>query len=162
MGKKIRKVLLNWDLVIADAMLGFLVLVTFSGVIFRYVLNQPIEWLEEVQMMAIVWVVFLGSGAAFREQGHVAVEIIVELFPEKMQTMIRILTGLLIMAVLLTLAVLSAKYVGVSYVSGRRSGILRIPYYQVYAIIPVSCVWMVLCYLYGELHQGKDGKEDEV
>ena len=110
---KISKLLINWDLLISDIVLGILVAVTFGGVIFRYVLNQPIKWLEEVQMMSIVWVVFLGSGAAFRQGGHVAVEIIVELFPARVQKAIHIFVSLLVIAVLLMLTSLSAKYVGV-------------------------------------------------
>lgn len=151
-GRNIKKLLMNWDLLISDIVLGLLVFVTFSGVIFRYVLNRPIEWLEEVQMMAIVWVVFLGAGAAFREGSHVAVEIVVELFPQKIQKILRVLVSVLIVAVLVFLTILSTRYVGISLNSGRRTGILRIPYYQIYGIIPISCVWMTISHLYGEYY----------
>ena len=153
-GNRIKTLLMNWDLLVCDTVLGILVLVTFSGVIFRYVLNRPIEWLEEVQMMAIVWVVFLGAGAAFREGGHVAVEIVVEMFPQKVQKILRILVSVLIVAVLAFLTVLSARYAGISLASGRRTGILRVPYYQIYGIIPFSCVWMVISHLYREYRSG--------
>lgn len=158
---KIWKILLNWDLLIANIVLVVLILSTFGGVIFRYILNNPIDWMEEVQMMAIVWVVFLGAGAAFREGGHVAVEIIVELFTKSVQKLIRVLTGILVIAVLAALCYLSAQYVEVAYFSGRCSGILRVPYYQVYGIIPVSCAWMILSYLYGEFHLKKDEEEQK-
>ena len=52
---KIWKILLNWDLLIANIVLVVLILSTFGGVIFRYILNNPIDWMEEVQMMAIVY-----------------------------------------------------------------------------------------------------------
>jgi hypothetical protein len=51
--------------------------------------------------------------------------------------------------------------VEVAYISGRCSGILRVPYYQVYGIIPVSCAWMILSYLYGEFHLKKDEEEQK-
>ena len=157
---KISKLLINWDLLISDIVLGILVAVTFGGVIFRYVLNQPIKWLEEVQMMSIVWVVFLGSGAAFRQGGHVAVEIIVELFPARVQKAIHIFVSLLVIAVLLMLTSLSAKYVGVFLASGRCTGILRVPYYQIYGIVPLACIWMIISYLYGEFHAARKEKEE--
>ena len=158
-GRKFRKMLMNWDLLVCDTVLGILVLVTFSGVIFRYLLNRPLEWLEEVQMMAIVWVVFLGAGAAFRECGHVAVEILVEMFPQKVQKILHILVSVLIVTVLAFLTVLSARYAGISLASGRRTGILRIPYYQIYGIIPIACVWMMVSHIYGEYRAGH--KEDK-
>ncbi len=153
------KKLMKWDLLLANIMLSMLILITFCGVIFRYLLNHPIEWMEEVQMMAIVWIVFLGAGAAFRENGHVAVELLVELLPEKMQKVLRVIIAFIIISVLAVLCVLSANYVGISYISERSSGILRIPYYQVYAIIPISCIWMIVSYLYREFRESK-GEDD--
>lgn len=155
---KIWRALVNWDLFIADMMLVILIITTFGGVIFRYCLNKPFDWLEEIQMAAIVWIVFLGSGAAFRQKAHVAVEIVVELFPQNIQKGINVLVSLIVIFILTALTIQSMKYVGVAVMSGRRTSILRIPYSYVYGILPVACIWMIFSYIYG-LFTGKRKEE---
>ena len=45
-----RKILANLDMVFAGIALVVLIVVTFGGVIFRYLLDSPIIWAEEVQL----------------------------------------------------------------------------------------------------------------
>ena len=156
----LRKVLWGWDRLITNIALALLVLLTFSGVIFRYIFNSPINWLEEIQTMFIVWIVFLGGCVAFRENGHVVVEILVELFPKRVQKVIAICVSAVILAVLGIGAVLAFRYVMVFVLNGRCTSILRIPYYIVYSVVPVSFVWMIVSYLNGVFF-GRDGEEEE-
>ena len=63
---KALKVLGNLDMVFAGVLMVGLIVLTFVGVIRRYFLRDPITWMEEVQMLLFLWVVFLGGSAAFR------------------------------------------------------------------------------------------------
>ena len=68
-----------------------LVGVTFFGVIMRYCLGDPFVWQEEVQLALIIWVVFLGGRYAFVCGNHAAIDVIVEMFPEKLQKLLSVL-----------------------------------------------------------------------
>ena len=75
----------NLDLAIACVALCVLIVVTFGGVVMRYLVGSPLIWAEEVQLMCFMWMTFFGAGAAFRYGSHVAVEIVVEQLPKKIQ-----------------------------------------------------------------------------
>ena len=80
---KIASVLMNLDIAVASAILAILIVLTFLGVIWRYIFDAPFTWLEEVQTSCLVWIVFAAAGAAFRTGNHVAIEMIVDLMPAK-------------------------------------------------------------------------------
>ena len=46
---KIASVLMNLDIAVASAILAILIVLTFLGVIWRYIFDAPFTWLEEVQ-----------------------------------------------------------------------------------------------------------------
>ena len=41
--------LANLDVIVASVILALLIILTFAGVIWRYVFHAPFTWLEEVQ-----------------------------------------------------------------------------------------------------------------
>ncbi len=81
---KLFKILINLDIVIASIALVILVGCTFAGVIARYVVGKPFGWIEEIQAAFIVWVVFAAGGAAYRTGNHSAIEILYEIFPNRL------------------------------------------------------------------------------
>ena len=70
---KASAILMNIDIVVASIILAILIVLTFLGVVWRYIFNAPFTWLEEVQTSCMVWIVFAGAGAAFRSGNHVAI-----------------------------------------------------------------------------------------
>ena len=62
---KASAILMNIDIVVASIILAILIVLTFLGVVWRYIFNAPFTWLEEVQTSCMVWIVFAGAGAAF-------------------------------------------------------------------------------------------------
>lgn len=63
---KFKAMLWNLDTIVASVVLAILIVLTFAGVPFRYLLGAPFTWLEEVQLACMVWIVYAGAGAAFR------------------------------------------------------------------------------------------------
>ena len=62
--KVICNILKNFDCYVASLVLVVLVILTFFGAIWRYLLHSPFTWLEEVQTSCMVWIVFAGAGVA--------------------------------------------------------------------------------------------------
>ena len=164
---KILKVLGNLDGYLAAVMLAVLIITTFAGVIFRYILNKPFTWLEEVQLLCLVWSVFLCCGLAFRTGGHVAIEIIVDALSPKVQKIIGYIIDVIFTVLSIFLVWTSIGYVNSFIKNGRCTPMLRIPYALIYGIVPIAIVWSIACYFYAryinppESETEKLMKEDE-
>lgn len=143
---KILKVIGNLDIAVAVIALVILVLLTSSGVVFRYILGKPFTWLEEVQLFCMVWIVFAAGGAAFRTGNHVAIEMVVDMFPQKIQKLMGFLIDIVVLLVIGYLFKQSVGFVSVFVKSRRSTSMLEIPYYLIYGIAPVSYVIMIVSY----------------
>lgn len=137
---KTRQWILNADLIISIAALILLVSVTFFGVIMRYALHAPFVWQEEVQLMLILWVVFFAGGAAFRTGNHVAIDMVVNLFPPKLRRVVDWVVTVLALLVLGYLVYYSCQFVLQLHSTGRTTNILKIHYWRIYMCVPVSSV----------------------
>lgn len=67
------------------AFLSVMILIVTWQVFSRYVLNTTPFWSEEITLVLMVWVGFIGIAIGFRERLHIAVEILVRRFPETVQ-----------------------------------------------------------------------------
>lgn len=141
-------VLMNLDIVVASAILAILIALTFLGVIWRYIFNAPFTWLEEVQTSCMVWIVFAAAGAAFRSGNHVAIEMIVDMMPAKMQKIMEWLISVVVVIVIGYLFWQSIGFIQVFLKSGRSTSMLKIPYSVVYGIAIVSYIDMIISYFY--------------
>ena len=146
-----RKILANLDMVFAGIALVVLIVVTFGGVIFRYLLDSPIIWAEEVQLWCFLWVTFLGSGAAFRYGSHVAIEIVYELLPKAAKKILDIIIYVIVMGILIYLLILGGDLLAL---------MVKIPMWFINGIIPVGCILMMVSYTYS-FYQGFFVKKDE-
>ena len=81
------------------------------NVIFRYFLNSPIKWTDEVVTSLFVWTVFMGSAYAHRRKAHLGVDIVVNLVHGPAKTVIEVIVELLEILVLALLTYISAQYV---------------------------------------------------
>jgi len=145
---KILSFLCNLDLLVASVVLGILIVLTFFGVIWRRLIGQPFTWLEEVQLACMVWIVFAAGGAAFRTGNHVAIEVIVDLLPAKLQKLMEVLLSIVVVAVLGYLFYQSLGFIQMFLKSGRSTSMIKIPYALIYGIAPLSYVLMVISYFY--------------
>lgn len=82
------------------AAIGYLV---FMQVYFRYVLNDPIVWAEEITLLCFHWAVFVGAALAYKHGEKLAMETFVGHFPENLQRRIYTITEVLIFLTLLLL-----------------------------------------------------------
>ncbi|MFA9462826.1 MAG: TRAP transporter small permease [Velocimicrobium sp.] len=143
---KLFKTLINLDIMIASVALIILVGCTFTGVIMRYVVGNPFGWIEEIQAFLIVWVVFLAGGAAYRTGNHASIEVLYELFPNKIQKVIRMFIGVIVTVVLGYLCWTSIRYLQLFLQTGRGTAVLQIPFVYIYSVVPFSCVLQIFNY----------------
>lgn len=148
MEKKIsaKGIVMNLDIIVASAALVVLVVLTFLGVIMRYLVGQPFTWMEELQLFCMVWIVFAAGGAAFRTGSHVAIEMVVEMFPEKIQKAMEYVVDVIVLLVVGFLFYCSIRFLNVFIANGRTTSMLGIPMQVQYGIAPVSYILMIVSY----------------
>lgn len=140
--------ILSVDLYITGVLLAALVIITFLGVFMRYVFNSPFVWQEEVQLGLLALVVFLGSGAAFRTNSHVAIDFIVERFPVKIRRIVEIVVAVIIVAILVFFLIQSIRWVGLLAGFERTTAILKIPSIVIYIFLPIGLLSMIVNFIY--------------
>jgi len=67
--------------IIIVACLVLMVILVFGNVVLRYAFNMGITTSEELSRMLFVWLTFLGAIVAFREHGHLGVDMLVRALP---------------------------------------------------------------------------------
>jgi TRAP-type C4-dicarboxylate transport system permease small subunit len=135
---------LSLDLVLAGICFCVLAVITFAGAVSRYFLDAPFIWLEELQMALFLGMVFLGMGAAARAGGHVAIDVVTDLFPERLRRAVIIgATAVVVLVVGFYTWEALQQVQGMAQL-GRQTSILRIPTALIYAVTPIGFALMIL------------------
>jgi TRAP-type C4-dicarboxylate transport system permease small subunit len=82
------------------ANLGFMTALVFVSVLFRYVLNRPIAWTEELASLLFAWLTFVGAYVGFRTQSHIRIDTLTIFLPAPFRRGIRALGDLCVLALL--------------------------------------------------------------
>jgi TRAP-type transport system small permease protein len=134
------RAILRWFSISAMLIMLFVI---FGQVITRYFFDWTPEWSEELSRFLFVWVVFLGSALIMGESGHLAVQFLPLKF--KGRPFGKFLD--------IVINISSYIFIGILFWQGLRmtrvmtfqmSPGMDIPMSYVYAVIPVSCVLMML------------------
>lgn len=88
--------------VVLAALMGLISVILFVGVVFRYLLNSPFTWTEELVTIFLCWTVFIGASLCFRSRQHIVVDSLTRLLPRPLQ----VVTGSLAAIVTLVIIVL--------------------------------------------------------
>jgi TRAP-type transport system small permease protein len=67
--------------VFIGALVGAIVAITLAAVWWRYVLNAPLAWPEQVSRILFVWITFVGAAVLYRERLHVAIDMFMAPLP---------------------------------------------------------------------------------
>lgn len=124
-----------------------LVIVTVWGTVMRYVLGSPLTWVEEIQLLLMVWMTFFGGCIAFEKRGNIAITLFVDRFPQKMQKGIEAIVWVVTTAVLAVVMVLEYDRMLTLMGTMQSSAVLRIPRFINYGVVCFACLLMLLCHL---------------
>ncbi|MEM7737423.1 MAG: TRAP transporter large permease subunit [Deinococcota bacterium] len=79
-------------------LLGIVLVITYQ-VLARYLPGVRIpRWTEEISLIMMVWLSMLGSGLAVRKGEHLAMDVVVRLFPKPLQKVLATFVALLVVA----------------------------------------------------------------
>jgi len=85
----------RWAMYIAVAGLLGLVALVFWGVVKRYVFNDAQPYIEQLALILVIIVAMFGASAGVRDEGHIGMESLTGLLPEKPRFVVGVIVGLL-------------------------------------------------------------------
>ena len=124
--------------------IGLTVMVFFK-VFFRYVLNNPIVWSDEIIMILMLCLTYFGAALAAYRGGHINVEILESMLGGKKSRGGRILRRINDIITVLLLTIVS--YFGVKlslYSRDQQTDILLLSYFWIYIVLPIGLFFMVV------------------
>lgn len=123
-----------------------MVIVVFLQVLFRFVLDQPLAWTEELSRYLLIWITFLGAGYAMSVKAHPSIEMFFEKANMSVKKVLIVLSTSLIIFFFWNIVISSYEFIERSMV--QTSPVLSLPMGLVYTVIPVSGILFVINLLY--------------
>ena len=117
--------------------------ILFASVIFRYFLNNPINWADEMVTYMLVAITFLGAYLVLRQNKMVKVTFVIDLFPKKVVKIVSVFTNLIITALLGLIYYQGTQMLQERIVKIQRTVALQIPMSIPYSLIPVMAVLLI-------------------
>jgi len=118
------------------------ILIVLFQVFNRFWFNISAPWTEEFSRYIFVYLCILGITRGVRDDLHIKLELLVNLFPQKVQTVVNVLIDALVIIVLGGVAVSGIEFLPVTMT--RRAATVNFSMYYLYIAIPVSAIVMIL------------------
>lgn len=146
--KKVVDFLLNWVMVITFFLIFAVVLVQ---IFYRYILNSPLVWSEELSRFIFIWVSLMGWALATRSGTHIRITFIHERLSLSVQKSLTLFFRICTLGFLITLV-----WLGID-MSSRTFGrfavaIPQIPVGMFYAALPISAALCIFYVIYDILN----------
>jgi TRAP-type C4-dicarboxylate transport system permease small subunit len=129
------------EMVFLGASVAVMTITTLLQVVFRYVLNDPLVWSEELARYLFVWIALVGAGAAVRTGGHFGLDLFYKKFPAAGRAGVAILISAIIAVFAATLLVYGIRETVQASVQLAPS--LQIRMHWAYAAMPAGAALML-------------------
>jgi TRAP-type transport system small permease protein len=138
----VKWVALNVEEIICAFFLTVLVVTISAAVIFRYVLNSPLSWPEELARYSLVWLTFIGASLATKRNVHIVVDFAGFFLPERSRLWVALAVQLIVVCFLALFVVQGVSVVERMWVAVSPALSLRVGY--VYLSIPLGTGLMMV------------------
>lgn len=121
--------------------LGVMSIVVFAQVIFRLT-SGSLPWSEELARYLMIYMVYVGTSIGVKKSSHIAVEVVMDRCPAKVQKVVEILVYLLMMAAFVILCYYGLKIVDITMM--QKSPAMQIKMGYVYMSMVLGGALMLL------------------
>ena len=111
-------------------------------IVFRYVLNRPLGWTEEVTVLCWIWVVLWGASFVVKDSEEVRFDILVNLVGPRARRMLTLVSSLAL--VVLLVVSLPATWRYVAFMKREHSAYLQMRFDYLYSIYVLFAVVVIL------------------
>lgn len=126
---------------LALILLAGITILVFISAIMRS-LKMPLNWAQDVALVAFAWMIFFGSDIAIRGAGLIGVDLFVRKLPMQLQRLIDLLFKLIIIVFLGVLVFYGFQMTVSSW--ARQITTLHISYGWVYLSVPIGAILMII------------------
>jgi TRAP-type C4-dicarboxylate transport system permease small subunit len=130
----------------ADLSIFLIMIVVCCDVVMRYLFNSPLQWaygLISLYLMAAVF--FLSLSSTYAANGHIGMELFLEMLPAKGRRLSEILTCLISIPLFAFIAMFGAERAYSEWINNEVvSGLIAWPTWIGVALVPVGCGLVVL------------------
>lgn len=120
----------------------FLIIMQILQVFFRYILSNPLAWVNEFSSLLFVWMIMIGSAVGVQWVEHFNVPFIEEKFPTKLQRFNKVFTNLLSILFMVYLLLFGIEFL--LSTTGQITANLGIPVEIPYSAIPIGAFLMIV------------------
>jgi TRAP-type C4-dicarboxylate transport system permease small subunit len=139
--------------------LGAMTCIVFVSVVFRYVLNSPLAWTEELASLLFAWLTFVGAYVGARFRSHIAIDTVVIFLPASLR---QVLARVVDVGALLLLAVFVWQGVRLTITTwSLEFPAMEISRGYLYASLPVGACLMGLAIFQRWRGRGLEGPKQE-
>ena len=127
------------------ACVAAIVLITLAAVWWRYVINAPIAWIEQVSNILFIWITFIGAAVLYRQKLHIGVDMFIGMLKGAAHQVMFWVIELANLTFIIVLFIYSLK-LSID-VLPNTYGALDISPAFFYFAAPVSCAMMMLYFI---------------
>ncbi|MFC5559848.1 TRAP transporter small permease [Ureibacillus thermophilus] len=133
----VEKIIVN---ILSIVMLGSISL----GVFFRFVLNNPLSWSDELAIYTLVWITFIGGSMGVKTQQAASLTIVFDRLNIKTQKIVLIIAHGIVTAFSIFVFYLALKWISGPSVSKTVSPALGITMFYPYLGVPVGLLFLTI------------------
>ncbi|MGD1972290.1 MAG: TRAP transporter small permease [Desulfobacterales bacterium] len=127
---------------LAGFLIAAMTILVFLQVVFRYLLDAPLDWSEEMASFAFVWMALLGASVGLKNDDHPGLDIFYQIFPDWAKKLCGIIINLAILFMLVVLFIFGLKLTIAMQM--QRTAALGYSISYVYAVLPLSAIIMFI------------------
>lgn len=144
MWNKLSRLLAFFENTIVGVLIIYASGMLFTQIIARAVFNTSFSWAEESVRYAIIWMVFMASSIAFRNNAHISIDVIKQVLPKALQKPFQIVICVICLITTFLLAWFGWQLASRMMMFGQLSSAMELPMYWFYLAIPVSSACMFI------------------
>jgi TRAP-type C4-dicarboxylate transport system permease small subunit len=146
---------------VSVALLAIMFAAFILQIFYRYVLNDPLGWTEEVVITMWLWTVLWGAAFVLSEPEEIRFDIFYSNVSETSRRVLNVITGIVL--ILTYVLSLPAAYRYVSFMKVERSAYLHVPInwmYSIFIIFSVACICRYCWLVYRALRGARQPETD--
>jgi|GEM_PF-361395 len=116
---------------------GTMIVTAILGVFFRYVMNNPFQWTEEIARYTLIWLGFTAISMAIWRKEHITIPFLVEMLPGPVSKCLSVAVHLLIGAYMYILLTKGYRMASNTMMTAQS---MQISMYWFYLAVPVSAL----------------------
>lgn len=136
------------------------IIIIFCGVVWRYFLNSPLIWVDELAALLLVIIAFLGSYVALAERKLARIELFIGMFKGKSKKLMYIVSELLSLAMLIIVVKYGYALFLLPTSLNQKTPGMFIPLWIFYGLIPLMFALCSLASVGNVLHYILDKEEN--